>query len=518
MTAPGAVVSPLAEPLRLARKASLFRMWRVPKSLAITLILLFATVALRLPWLGDALYHEDEGFYLAFAKAMHQGALPYVDVWDRKPFGLFILYWLVTFLPVDPVLAYQAVSGLFAFGTAWAIYRVARYSHGEAAACGAAILYLAYLLPLFGGGGQAPVFYNLFVSFAVLALMPLQGASVPAAFVFRRGCIATLLCGLALTVKPTVVVESVFLGLVAATHLVRRTDIIWHRRMLGVAVFALLGLLPTLFILAGFAAIGEFQSYWFATVQSLALKMPQPLSASLNAARYLGLILLPFWLMASLGAIMAFRGSRPAPVTRFLAGWGVAAIGGFLLIPSFWDHYAISLLPPFAIFTAWIIARARTGIVWAFLSVGWAMAIAGWPTLPPAKATPMLDNLVQTINRERRGGCLYVYEGPAVLYALTNACRVTSRLFPQHLDLRLERDATGIDPDVEMHGILARGPAVIVLTSRPIVREPNVQTRAILLAGLHRGYWRVGVFPMIDTQSRSYDVEVWRRQSDRQRR
>jgi hypothetical protein len=42
----------------------------------------------RFPVLGDTNYYNDEYFYFQAGIRMHDGALPYVDVWDRKgPIG-----------------------------------------------------------------------------------------------------------------------------------------------------------------------------------------------------------------------------------------------------------------------------------------------------------------------------------------------------------------------------------------------------------------------------------------------
>ena len=46
----------------------------------------------RLPWFGFPLAGYDEQLYSLIGQAMTQGALPFVDVWDRKPIGLFALF------------------------------------------------------------------------------------------------------------------------------------------------------------------------------------------------------------------------------------------------------------------------------------------------------------------------------------------------------------------------------------------------------------------------------------------
>src|SRR3546814_7596042 len=51
------------------------------------------TVAVRAVGIGDIVAHGDEQFYLLIGDRMlNWGATPYVDIWDRKPVGLFLLY------------------------------------------------------------------------------------------------------------------------------------------------------------------------------------------------------------------------------------------------------------------------------------------------------------------------------------------------------------------------------------------------------------------------------------------
>ena len=55
-------------------------------------IMLFAAVCVRALTFGNPIVHVDEEFYFVTAQRMLEGAIPYVDVWDRKPIGLFLLY------------------------------------------------------------------------------------------------------------------------------------------------------------------------------------------------------------------------------------------------------------------------------------------------------------------------------------------------------------------------------------------------------------------------------------------
>ena len=63
-----------------------------PTMAATWLILAVVALALRLPDIGNPLIDLDEQFYLLVGDRMLHGAVPYVDIWDRKPVGLFLIY------------------------------------------------------------------------------------------------------------------------------------------------------------------------------------------------------------------------------------------------------------------------------------------------------------------------------------------------------------------------------------------------------------------------------------------
>ena len=53
-------------------------------------VILALAFVLRAPTFGDPALHTDEEFYFYVGQQMLDGRLPYVDIWDRKPFGFFL--------------------------------------------------------------------------------------------------------------------------------------------------------------------------------------------------------------------------------------------------------------------------------------------------------------------------------------------------------------------------------------------------------------------------------------------
>jgi hypothetical protein len=133
---------------------------------------------------------------------MLDGALPYVDIWDRKPIGLFLLYAVFGSSVGDGILAYQVTATAFAVATAAVLSLMIYRSSSRFVAVCAGVLYLIWINLFQGWGGQSPVFYNLFVAVAAfVTLHVLLDANANYASVCRRGAMAMLLIGCAIQVK-----------------------------------------------------------------------------------------------------------------------------------------------------------------------------------------------------------------------------------------------------------------------------------------------------------------------------
>ena len=121
------------------------------------LALVLLALILRAPTYGDPDTALDEQFYLLVGDRMLHGALPYVDIWDRKPVGLFLIYAAIRLLGGDGFIQYQVVAALFAGVTAAFIWLIARRMTGSFPAAIAGISYLLWTNIFAGGAGQLPI-------------------------------------------------------------------------------------------------------------------------------------------------------------------------------------------------------------------------------------------------------------------------------------------------------------------------------------------------------------------------
>lgn len=90
------------------------------------LMLLAFAVLTRMRDFGNPVAHVDEQYYLLVGDRILHGARLYIDLWDRKPPGLFLLFAGFRLLPGDGFLAYQLVGTACTAATGWLIWLAAR--------------------------------------------------------------------------------------------------------------------------------------------------------------------------------------------------------------------------------------------------------------------------------------------------------------------------------------------------------------------------------------------------------
>ena len=444
---------------------------------------LLTAVALVSRWqgFGNPVLEFDEQFYLLVGDRMWYGMLPYIDIFDRKPFGLFAIYALIRGLGGEGVIQYQLVATGFAIATAWLIYRFARRIAPEFGAVAAGVAYLLWLVVNEGEGGQTPVFFNL----------PMIGAAMLTWELFeaqrRRlamgGVAAMLLVGIAIQIKYTAVVEGMLFGLALMGAAWRRE--LGPVKVAGLAaLWATTALLPTILAGAFYASRGGFDTWWFTNFQSQFGRDIYPLGVRIAGLAAILALLVPLF-----ACIRPVKSGHDQRTGRFVWAWLAASFVSLFVFGSFLStHYGLPILLPATIAAAPFFATRRR-IAVALLAVVFvagqgALAVNEW-----AKGGRREAMLMAQAARPTQGGCIYIYDGYPALYQLTNSCLPTRYAFPGHLNTSDEGNAhaLGVDPVAEVRRILAGRPEVIV-DDAPIYRFANLETRALLNATLARDY------------------------------
>lgn len=439
-----------------------------------------SAITVRFCTFGHPVVHVDESFYFLTAHLWSQGALPFVDVWDRKPLGLFILYLPAASLGMHwGLLAYQAMALVFAVATAELIARFADRADWSGGALPAGLTYLLWLNLLEGQGGQAPVFYNLTVIAAATILAPRKADPEHPDRRFMSGAAAMLIIGVALQIKYSVIFEGLYLG----------CWWVWRERALGrqwrylipsAIVLAALAAAPTLIVWVTYWRLGHGCAFAYANFLSIVHRHSGAQAEQLGNFLYLAAMLSPL----TVAAVATFRQPCPDRVQQdlrdWLFGWLAASLFGVYAFGGWFEHYALAALPPLCVFAAGFAAQHPRGkqLVLPFVAVslvaGQIVVVAKLWSRGSISEYAAIAKVIGHGN-----GCLYVYSGEAIFYAYSHRCRVTRYLFPSHLGRASEAGAIGTDQLQEVRKVFVQRPQLVMMAD-PYIGEDAAIRRSVV--------------------------------------
>lgn len=445
--------------------------------------LLVLAVAVRFITFGNPALGFDEQFYLLVGDRMLQGELPYVDIFDRKPIGIFLIYAGVRLLGGAGFVEYKMVALLFVVATAWLIYVMARRRTGRSGAGLAAALYILWLNFMEGEGGQTPVFYNLLV---LLAAASLFAAARSPERLWRHGCVAMLLIGVSIQIKYTVVFEGIFFGC-AFLWLAFRARMGWFRIAAFGAAMIALALLPTMLATLYFWWIGHLSEFLFCNFLSVFGQSRGDRLSQVSKLMEVSAIFLVFGLIALAGRQALRR--EPRDMERLMLRiWLLAAIFGVVIYWRFNSpHYALPILPPICLLIAPALdAKRRLGIGIALLALVIGQLVQ-WHLITLKGGNAAMRAIAAAAMPNR--GCIFIYNGYPGLYMMTGSCLPSHWSFPGHLNAKDENNpaALGADPMDITRDILAKRPDAIIETF-PAFSGGNRPTRELLHRVLRAEY------------------------------
>ncbi len=425
------------------------------------------TIALRAIWWGDPAVDFDEQLYSHVGAGMLEGEWPYIDNWDRKPFGLFAVFAMAHSLFGAGPEAFQTMAAVAALVCAWLCYAIARDLTGILTSAGAAIL-IQILLSVYGArSGQAEIFFLPFMLGMVYLLRDARRARFN-----MRVVVAMLLGGIALQIKYTVLPQCVALGCYALYQYHRQGNVL-GAIALRASFYAALGVLPTALVGAFYVSLGQWDAWWFANFESFFLRKPAG-----RFATHVWMFGLPLLLLMAGGWYGAVRLIRPDNRETYLlvSLWIIACLASVLLPGTIYFYY-LAALAPGAVLVAIPLIDARGPMRWLhplILPVVALIALAPHQRWVEARVSAEAVELMAKAiapHVDREGACLYIHDGPTALYEASGSCTPSRFLYPDHLNNGLEIGAIGVDQAAEVRQILEVPPPVIVTASRPVTRQ-----------------------------------------------
>lgn len=475
-----------------------------PSTLRSAFLFLVLGLAVHAIQLGNPVLHVDEEFYLLVAHHMREGAMPYIDIWDRKPPGLFLLYRLFLLFPGDGVLTYQLAGIASCAATALVIERLSREIAGTLSATLAGVAYVLFMPVFCYGIGQAPVFYNLPVALAAFFALQAWRANEPV-LLFRRGALAMALVGLAIQIKYTAVFEGGAFGLLLLLR-GRVLRVPLGRLLRYATLWCALSLGPTVAMWGAFAAAGHGALFIESNLFSILARRADGLASwSRLGSEMLGLT--PFWLALVLASRQPVRNADALTLLRWWTGVSFAA---FLAFGSWYDHYVTPVLVPLCILAAPSLSLGSiAGRRWSCAMLGFGL-VACMATLVDNirrhGTAGEAEAIAVAIDGELRNGCAFVFDGEPAFYRMSGSCLPTRFAFPNHLNTWTEAQALDVDPKLEVARIMLARPDVVVTAEWWPFYLPNWETRAIVADFLNRDYERYASLKM-----GTHRYGLWRR-------
>lgn len=450
--------------------------------------LLFVSAAVRWPYFGDPAPDFDEQLYYVTGSKLLEGEWPYIDIWDRKPFLLFALYALATALAGGHVLGYQVLAAMFAAVGALQIFSISSRFSTRFAAGWAACLYLVGFPLFLAPVGQSEVFF-LPVVIGMLQLVIAIWDETDLGRATRLAMWTMLLGGIALQIKYTALPHCAFAAVVVLWRL-WRIDPAPASLLLMTAQFAALGLLPTAAIGLLYLWLGGFHDFWYANFASIFDR--GSLSGQILESHRSIIIfrcLVPVALAAAGILRMTMSGWRWD--YGLAAGFTAASLVTFFMVGNIYVHYFVPVVAGIAILATPFVAASIPNRIIGLAVLAWAahQADFGVQMTRSRQDVRALGQLVATAQPHvDNRNCLYVYDGPTVLYQLMETCLPTRYVYPDHLNNQMEAQAVGTDTGEEVARILAGQPGAIITAQNPVVPQANDTTAGLVNAELTRNY------------------------------
>jgi hypothetical protein len=93
-----------------------------------------------------------------------------------------------------------------------------------------------------------------------------------------------------------------------------------------------------------------------------------------------------------------------------------------------------------------------------------------------------METLAAAIRQHGAGRGLFVYEGPPLLYTMTDQPFPSALAFPAHLYHQIERNVSHLNTLAEVERVIAARPGVVVMTGEPRDGPLNTETYAVVAA------------------------------------
>ncbi|QCE32918.1 hypothetical protein FAI41_04540 [Acetobacteraceae bacterium] len=482
--------------------------------------------------IGNPFPFSEQQYYLYGGGQILQHQMPYVDFWDRKPVGLFLLFAPIHLFGPYRFYALPLIAALFLWCGALAVSRIATLF-----SCRAFPSFLAGAVYLIGSnafpdetGGQAEQFYIPIILFAVLLMIETwPRITNTRSVLIKTGIGVMFLMGVALEIKTSCAWDAVFLMISLLLIAVCQPDLSFQKRsllFLGCgALWGFIAALPTLLIMGYYVWHSALYDWTWANILNHHLRSKAIGHSTtffdyhhyyLNYLKHAGETCL-FWGLPvfyftyhfiDIGLAKYHSKERPLVPSLtpsfFIFAWGwvslIASIqlrGGYAAV-----HYTMACMPAAVILGALLWPKEIFGKIFLLLPLLYFTPHAILTNCLSHKEETKLEQTVTQLLQQP--GCLFQLSGSYLFYDLTSAtsqCRVNKFLLSGMLTSPEEQFALGINREDQFLGDLQKYPLYVVIDSCD--ERLNCKSRFKPQVEVKDGLWSTDTIPA----QKRYDIQ-----------
>ena len=449
----------------------------------------------------DSVIDRDESLYFLIAHSFLNGIPPYVEIWDNKPPGIFILFSLAILIFGDSITSIRILACLSIAFTSYFLYKIAKLinKNNERIGLLAGILYLVFSLSNNGVAANAEI---LFAPLVTLAFYLLFRDTKYRGFTFF---VIGFLLGLALQIKYVVLMDFIAFLVIVSTRLFFEKNKVKELKttLIKIYSFSILGfILPFLFTVIYFIAVGHFDEYFYATLISNSKYVDATEFYLRNLLSALGIQIytdFPLYLCLILSIIYLKSSKEISLKDKINLGnlicWFSFIFIGTLVSKRFIGHYYLQLLPPLCLISSYIIVKtvnkqitkSKRNVFLISVSI-LIVLITLYPHLQKNIESVINRYIKRNYSEEKEvlianyikkkispNDYIYIANYQPIIYYLVPAKPPTKYVFPSHL-ISYYSEITGINPVHELTSIMNKKPFYVLLDKEEEIGNNDYKT------------------------------------------
>lgn len=290
-----------------------------------------------------------------------------------------------------------------------------------------------------------------------------------------------LIFGIAIQIKYNVVFEGLFFGLITLWSLRFATI---SRFLSYAALWVVIALTPTALAFGIYQWAGYGDAYIYSNFISIFERGSGfDQIAAIRLAKMAGLM--SGLLVLAIPALFV----KTNTAGKLMKAWAVTVVLSLLIFGTYYDHYALPLLPPLAIVATfslswlghrWPVMRRAGLVVVALFFVG-AGTYFTYDKVNRKGRDEVVDQILSHWRPGPHQGCPWFTGTTAfTLYLRSGACIPTRYPFSGHLFEGVERGATGTDQWPEIDRILTGHPPMVTIDDIPAAKDDLVIRRNLM--------------------------------------